>query len=149
MRGALVEFVKKYTDLVRFLLIGGTNTVIDLALYFVFANLLEIYPVFASIASTGITLIFSFFMNHHFVFRSNKRRRHTLLNFVLITLFNVWVVQSVVIFLAYHSLENISYFTDHLWTLNLVSKITGVSVSMVLNFLGYNKIFKGVSHGRE
>ncbi|NCC99952.1 MAG: GtrA family protein [Bacteroidia bacterium] len=137
------KFLRRHTTPFKFLIIGSTNTIIDLSLFMIFANFMSIYPVYSSILSTGITLMVSFFLNHHFVFKSQKKRRTTLIAFVGTTLFNVWIIQSTVIFIAYHSLENIVYFDDHIWTLNLVSKLCGVSVSTILNYLSYRKIFKG------
>lgn len=125
----------------RFLIVGSINTALDIVLYFAFANLLDFHPVPASILSTGLTMCVSFFLNHKFVFRSNKRKRHTLAQFVGVTLFNVWVVQSSVIYLALHTLDNIRYFSDHIWTLNMLAKFCGIAVSFILNFIMYRYIF--------
>jgi putative flippase GtrA len=136
-------FIQKHLHFVKFLFIGSINTALDFLLFFLFANILGLYPVLASILSTGLTLIFSFFMNHHFVFNSEHKWRQTLVKFVGITLLNVWLIQSAIIFIVLHSLRSHDYFLEHLWTLNLFSKLCGVSVSMVLNYLGYKSIFKG------
>jgi len=135
-------FVRRHESIVRFLFIGSINTLIDLSLYAIFANLLGIKPVIASIMSTGITLCFSFFMNHYFVFRSQKKKRHTALLFVSVTLFNVWIVQSLVITAVLHSFDSVAFFKDHLWTFNMFAKVCGVCVSLVLNYIGYRTIFK-------
>lgn len=141
--------LRKRTGPLRFLLVGSANTLLDFALFMLFANILSIYPVLASILSTGITLIFSFLLNHHFVFKSQKRRRHTLLSFIGVTLFNVWVIQSSVIFVVLHSLDQNKYFLDHIWTLNLFAKLCGVAVSTVLNYFSYRKIFKEDRHDQQ
>src|ERR1700690_2085390 len=97
---ALTNSLKRHTHFARFFLVGSFNTLLDFALYFIFSNLISLYPVLASILSTGLTMCVSFFLNHHFVFRSNKSKRQTVTRFVSATLFNVWVIQSAVIFLA-------------------------------------------------
>ncbi|MCY1365930.1 GtrA-like protein [compost metagenome] len=132
----------RHKGVVKFLFVGSLNTIVDLILFFIFANIFNIYAPVASIISTGLTLIMSFFLNHHFVFRSNKRRRTVAVQFVIITLVNVWLVQSSIIGFVVHSYEHTVMFADHIWTLNLVAKLCGVSVSLVLNFLGYKYIFK-------
>jgi putative flippase GtrA len=137
-----VAFVRRHASIARFLFIGSLNTLIDLTLYAIFANFIGIHPVISSILSTGITLCFSFFMNHYFVFRSSKHKRHTALQFVSITLFNVWLIQSSIIWFALHIFTPVIFFQHHHWTLNMFAKVCGVSVSLVLNYLGYRKIFR-------
>ena len=139
---SFIAFVRKHLSVVRFAFIGSINTLIDFVLYAVFANLLNIHPVAASIASTGITLCFSFLMNHYFVFKSDKRKRQTAIQFVAITLFNVWLVQSSIIWLVLHTFSDLSFFESHQWTFNMFAKLCGVSVSMILNYVGYRAVFK-------
>ena len=131
-----------HKSLVKFIGVGSLNTILDFIIFSIFANLLGVYPPLASIISTGLTLILSFFLNHHFVFRSNKKRHAVAVQFIFITLFNVWVIQSAIIALIVHSLSSTSIFSGHIWTLNLVAKLCGVAVSFVLNFIGYRYIFK-------
>lgn len=138
----LLRFANSHRGLTKFLGVGSINTLVDLVLFFVLANILEVFAPIASIISTGLTLILSFFLNHHFVFRSQKKRRSTAFQFILITLFNVWVIQTSIIWIVVHILDDIIYFDTHEWSLNLLAKLCGVSVSFVLNFLGYRYIFK-------
>ncbi len=135
--------------LVKFMFVGGINTVVDFILYSFFANILAIYPPLASIISTGLTLILSFYLNHTFVFRSQKKKRLVATQFVLITLFNVWVIQSTVIAILIHVLSPVDFFSSHQWTLNTVAKIGGVCVSFILNFIGYRYIFKDKSYDQK
>jgi putative flippase GtrA len=125
----------------KFLIVGTLNTILDLTLYFTFANWLGIYPVISSILSTGLTMIISFFLNHHFVFQSDRKRSQTAVRFVLVTLFNVWLIQSLVIFGSLHVIRNVHFFIEHKWTKNLFAKLCGVAVSFVLNFAAYRYIF--------
>ena len=138
----VISFAKSHRGFTKFLGVGSINTAVDFVLFFIFANLLSIFAPLASVLSTGITLVLSFFLNHHFVFRSQKKRRSTAVQFILITLFNVWLIQSAIIWGVVHSIGNLAYFESHEWTLNLLAKLCGVSVSFVLNFLGYRYIFR-------
>lgn len=146
----IYESIRKHRGFMKFLVVGSINTVVDLVIYFILANLSNIYPPIASIISTGLTLVLSFFLNHHFVFQSQQKKRSTAAYFILITLFNVWVIQTSIIWLIVHSLENIDFFASHLWTLNLLAKLAGVGVSFILNFIGYRYIFtQRSSHDSE
>jgi putative flippase GtrA len=138
----VVLFSRRHIGFVKFLLVGSLNTIIDISLYFLFSSLLHINPIIANILSTGITLCFSFFMNHKFVFKSQRKKRSTAIQFVAVTLFNAWVVQSAVIAGVLYTLGNTPFFLSHIWTLNLLAKLCSVGVSFILNFLGYRYIFK-------
>lgn len=137
-----IDFVAAHASLLRFLFTGSINTLLDLFLYAIFANIIGIHPVISSIISTGITLCFSYFMNHYFVFRSGKRKRQTAVWFVIVTLINVWVIQSSIIWLILHLFGSIEFFQNHLWTFNMFAKLGGVAISTVLNYIGYRKIFR-------
>lgn len=133
---------RRHIGFVKFLLVGSFNTILDISLYFFFSSILSVHPVLANILSTGITLCFSFFLNHRFVFRSARKKRTTAIQFVCITLFNGWVIQSLIIGSIVHTLGTTYFFMSHVWTLNLLAKICSVGVAFMLNFLGYRYIFK-------
>jgi len=138
----LIVLSKRHIGFVKFLLVGSFNTLLDITLYFLFSNIFDINPILANVFSTGITLCFSFLLNHKFVFRSQRKKRTTAVQFVAVTLFNAWVIQSLIIAGVVHSLGNTPFFLDHIWTLNLLAKVCSVGVSFILNFLGYRYIFK-------
>ena len=147
MNETVMNFFVKNKHLTKFAIVGGANTGLDFFLYFIAANAIGIHPVPASIISTGITMCFSFYLNHRFVFRSSKKKRHTLLQFIAITLFNVWLIQSLIIAAVINIFGDYTYFIAHVWTLNLFAKLAGVSVSMVLNFLMYRYVFYQTQEG--
>ena len=137
----LNNLYNKYEHAVKFILVGSLNTFVDLGFFFIFANILKIEAVVASILSTAIAMCLSFFLNHGFVFQSSTRKRDTVIQFVAITAFNVWLVQSIVIALSLYILKHIALFNNHKWTLNIAAKLCGVSVSFILNFIMYRYIF--------
>lgn len=133
--------IRKHLTFSRFFVVGSFNTLLDFLLFFVFANLLHITPVAASLLSTSLTMCVSFYLNHHFVFQSGKKKRQTALQFFTVTAFNVWLVQSGVIALVIRLFSNVAVFHTHTWTLNMFAKLCGVTVSFILNFLMYRYIF--------
>lgn len=141
MRQFIKKSFLKHRYFSKFLVVGTANTGVDFSIYFLLANIFYVFPVTASLVSTGITMCLSFYLNHRFVFESQKRKRHTIVQFFGVTAFNVWVVQSLVIGATLHMLDDISYFSSHIWTLNLVAKMLGIGVSLILNFLMYKYIF--------
>jgi putative flippase GtrA len=127
-------------EALRYLLVGGTNTLLDFLLFALFANVLGLYAPLANVCSTAIVVVISFFLNHRFVFRSEHSRWRTAIQFVAITLFNGWVVQAGIIALIVHFATPASTGWPE-WLINLGAKVVGTAFSMVLNFLGYRFIF--------
>ncbi len=124
----------------RYLLVGGTNTLLDFVLFALFANVLHLYAPLANVISTSIVVVISFLLNHRFVFKSEHSRARTVVQFVAITLFNGWVVQAGVIAIVVHFATPASTGLP-VWLINLTAKAIGTVFSMILNFLGYRYIF--------
>ncbi len=134
--------IRSNGNLLRFLIVGSFNTAVDLLLFFLVADVLGINVLAANIISTGITMLISFGLNHSFVFKSIKKRRETALQFFLATIFNIWLIQTLVIALILVAINHIAFFVTHKWTMNIFAKLGGIAVSFILNFLMYRYIFK-------
>lgn len=124
----------------RYLVVGSANTLLDFLLFALFANMLTIYPPLANVLSTAIVVVVSFFLNHRFVFQSQRSRRRTAIQFVVVTLFNGWVVQAGIIAIIVHFVTPASTGWPD-WLINLGAKVVGTAFSMTLNFIGYRLIF--------
>ena len=134
------SLLKKHETKLRFLLVGGTNTLIDFALLFILTAL-GVNKIVANIISTGIAFIFSFFANRQFTFKdSNKNVKRQFLYFTVITLFGLWIIQPLVILFVTNILSSTS-LNDQL-TL-FIGKVIATVVSLIWNYLFYSKlIFK-------
>ena len=110
---------------IRFLLVGGTNTAIDFGLLFIL-NSFGLPRVSSNTISTGVAFIFSFFANRNFTFSANSgniKKQMTL--FIIVTLFDLWVIQPIIISL----ISNL-----------LVGKIIATAVTLVWNYLFYSRL---------
>lgn len=128
--------LKKHETKVRFLLVGGTNTVLDFALLFLFTGL-GLNKVVANIASTGIAFIFSFFANRKFTFKDsskNVRRQFTI--FALVTLSGLWILQPIIILIATNFLDGTMDSNASLF----VAKVLATLVSLVWNYILYSRL---------
>ncbi len=139
------NLIKKHIYFSKFLVVGSINTLVDIIFFFIFANLLLINPIISNILSTSISMCLSFYLNHLLVFKSNKKKRQTILHFIIVTVFNVWLIQSIVIDLALNIMKHISYLEGHHWIINMLAKFSGICVSFILNFIMYKRIFKNAS----
>jgi putative flippase GtrA len=101
------------------------------------ANLFGVYPVVASICSTGIALVVSFFLNSTFVFRSRLKRAKTMPMFVGVSIVTGWGLQSIVIFFGVGALKFLGGDLA-----NLGAKVIAIGIGMIVNYFAYRWIFK-------
>lgn len=121
----------------RFVVTGGINTSLDFGLLFVL-RFLGLPVVTANIISTTISFVFSFFANRTYTFKSNGNDlKRELILFTLVTLFGLWVLQTLVIkgvllALAPTPLEaSLQLF---------IAKIIATMFSLSWNYLLYSRI---------
>jgi putative flippase GtrA len=124
----------------RYLLVGGFNTLLDLGLFTLFAVVVELDPLIANILSTSITLCVSYLLNRVFVFRTERSIQRTAVQFVAVTLISGLVVQSAVIWviMGLGAVIVPGLPTDVLAPL---AKICAMGVGMGSNYLGYRWLF--------
>lgn len=131
------KLLKKHAQKVRFVIVGGLNTVLDFALLFLFVNL-GINKFVANYLSTGISMIFSFFVNKSFTFKhkeGNAKKQFVL--FLAITIAGLWVIQPIVIWIV---TGMISPFLDNSQVILFIAKVIATGASLVWNYLLYSKL---------
>lgn len=121
---------------IRFVLVGISNTVLD----FVVLNVLlfcGINILFANTISTGIAMLYSFFMNKKWTFRNagNNYIREVILFFIF-TIIGIWVIQNGCIYLLNlivpdFGLPEVIY--------NNAIKLAASIPSLTWNYLTYNR----------
>lgn len=125
----------KHGEKLKFLFVGGINTVLDFLIYGLLANILGVYVIVANMISTLICMTVSFFLNYTFVWKSKKSKRQTAPRFLAVSLISAWIIQSGIIWIA-----TSIFGTDDIT--NLIAKIIGITCGMIFNFFGYKYIFK-------
>lgn len=134
---SLTKRLKIDPQVIRYSAVGTFNTIIDFGLLFTLRALG--FPVeLANICSTGTAFIISFFMNKKYTFKTTDTSvvREIIL-FVLVTLFGLWVLQTIVINL----MMPISLHVFHSQDLALLaSKLLATGVSLIWNYTLYNKL---------
>lgn len=136
-------------EALRYVVVGSFNSILDLALFSLFAVVVGLPPVVANVLSTCITLCVSFFLNHRFVFKSDRTGWKVFIPFVAVTLVSGLLIQSAVIWGVIH-LAGIVVPTASSAVVAPVSKVCAMGVGMISNFLGYRLLFHGPSRpGRD
>lgn len=133
----------------RFVLVGVLNTAIDFGALFALTALgLQVVP--ANMISTALALSFSFLANRSFTFGAagGGGAVGQAVKFLLVTLFGLWVLQPLVL------LAGTALLGDPLGphASLLVSKVVATIVSMVWNYLLYDRfVFRSSARaeGRE
>ena len=119
---------------IKFATIGAFNTALDFAILFSL-KALGINVAFSNIVSTGVTFILSFILNKKITFNStNKTKQENIkefLSFTIITLFGLWVIQTLVIYIITSILSNILISNITLF----IAKIIATIFSLIWNFV--------------
>ena len=127
----------KNRQLVRFVAVGLVNTALDFGILLILTHL-GVDKLIANIISSTTAFIFSFFANKKYTFKATDTNivREMVL-FVIVTLFGLWVLQTIVIWLTMPftttALHNASYAL-------LASKLVATVVSMTWNYLLYSRL---------
>lgn len=137
-----MELVKKHAQKIRFGIVGLANTALDFILLFLFVSLgLDKIP--ANYLSTGLSFIFSFFVNKKFTFRSkggNAKKQFVI--FLLVTMFGLWVIQPLVIAGVSALLISTGWSSA---IILFVAKVIATVASLVWNYLFYSRLVFKVS----
>jgi len=132
----------------KYVLVGGFNTLLDLGLFSLFSIGFGIMPVVANIMSTCVVMCVSYVLNRRFVFQSDASVARSSVQFVAVTLFSGWVVQSGVIWAVTHLLAWwVSSDRQDLWA--VLAKVCAMGVGMVSNYIGYHWLFRGGKQTKE
>ena len=135
MKEKLKKLSAKHGEKIRFLVVGGFNTVLDFAIFGVLANIVGIDKVVANIISTAICVTISFVLNYKFVWKSEKSIAATAVGFLAVSLFSAWVVQSLVI-------TGVTAVIGESSFAKLFAKACCSGTGMITNYFGYKFVFK-------
>jgi len=125
----------------RFVIVGGANTLIDFAFYNLFSKIFTLALPLANMISSFIAMLFSFFMNKKWTFRSSgKNYLREVMLFFIFTIISIWVIQSGTIWLIEKSFSTVDW--QNFWLKNLLKVIASVP-SLTWNYLTYDRfVFK-------
>lgn len=136
---------KRDKKVITFAAIGIFNTLFDMALYVVVQQLTGSI-IIANIVATSAALIGSYLLNSKLTFKAKKWTVKSFVLFVAVTIFGLWVLQTGVIYLL---TPVVGVIPEFLWRLFgpleeiakiLAPKIAATVVTVVWNFLWYNKV---------
>ena len=124
----IIKMYGKYKEAIDYLFWGGVTFVLSLVLFYLFANVMDIYEQIANILSWIICVIFTYFTNRTFVFKSKKRGFRK-----VVTEFTDFVTARILTLV----IENMILFVmiDLLNIHNMLAKLVGQFVVIVSNYI--------------
>lgn len=127
-------------QLIRFAIVGSFNTLLDVALLFLFVYALHLDKYLSNVLSTGICLVVSFVLNRKWTFRSDGHQARQFVAFLVVTLLGLWVVQTLLIWGVTALLR--PWLEGPL--LLLIAKLVATVGSLTWNYVLYAKfVFRG------
>lgn len=121
---------------IRFLVVGAVATLLDFGLLFVFSEKILLPVIIANIGSTAIAFCFSFFANKKYTFRTKETNLvREIVLFSIVTLFGLWVLQSLVIHFVLPVLNNF----EPAFAL-LIAKLLATVITTIWNYLLYSRV---------
>ncbi|MDD2518764.1 MAG: YfhO family protein [Bacilli bacterium] len=69
--GFFINIYNKYEEIINYLIAGGLTTVVSISSYAVFAKLMNINYIISSVLSFVLAVVFAYFVNKIFVFKTN------------------------------------------------------------------------------
>lgn len=127
----------KNSQVVRFATVGGLNTAIDFGILFTM-RAVGLPEVGANLVSTTVSFVFSFVANKKYTFRTRDTDvKREMMLFVVVTLFGLWVLQSIIIALVSPALIPLG-LNDA--TRLLIAKVIATIVSLVWNYVLYSRL---------
>jgi putative flippase GtrA len=129
--------LKNKDQKLRFGAVGVINTLIDMGLLFTLKAFgLPTIP--ANIISTTAAFCFSFFANKKYTFHTTKTNvKREIALFIIVTLFGLWVIQTIVIQIMTFLLASTSLSSD---LILLAAKATAILASLIWNYTLYSRV---------
>ena len=132
------EIAKKHADKLRFAIVGGVNTALDFSILFTLTMFIGIPKELANFISTFVAFLFSFFANKKYTFKStSKNLKKQFLLFTIVTLFGLWVIQTIIIATITPIFTNIGVNKP---AALLISKLIATVASLIWNYTLYSKV---------
>ena len=132
------EVVKKHADKLRFAIVGSVNTTLDFSILFILTMLFNISKELANFISTSVSFLFSFFANKKYTFKStSKNLKRQFLLFTIVTLFGLWVIQTIIIAAITPVFTNLGINKP---AALLISKLIATAASLIWNYTLYSKV---------
>lgn len=129
--------IKNKAEKMRFMTVGAFNTIIDFGLLFSLKSL-GFPEIPSNVVSSTTAFVISFFLNKKVTFRTTSTNvKREIVLFVAVTLFGLWVIQSLIIWIILSLEHNLTL--DETLKL-LIAKLVATGVTLIWNYFLYSRV---------
>lgn len=129
------------SEKVRFVLVGGVNTITDFTILFMLVKVFGVVVFAANIVSTSVAIAVSYLLNKNAVFgASGQTSRRQVVLFVAITLVGLWGIQTIVIAVVSVLLHSLFALDSHDVVVLFVAKVLATVITLVWNYVWYSRV---------
>jgi putative flippase GtrA len=122
---------------IRFGLVSSISTTIDFCILLTLTSF-GFSIIGANFISTSISFIFSFFASKKYAFKTPDRHiKHEAIKFVIITLFGIWAIQPLLIWLLEPFIRG---FGLHGILVVVIAKLIASTATFIWNYLFYTRL---------
>lgn len=129
---------KLISQIIKFCLVGGLNSAIDIGIYTLLTHL-GLPLLVANTTSTTVAMVVSYFLNSRYTFEERHLTTQRIILFIVITATGQWVLQPLVILASTDLLQLTSLGLPKLATI-IIPKMVAIAVTLLWNFVWYRLV---------
>lgn len=123
-----IAFLKKYKEIILYLVVGGLTTLINVAAYWIFAHPVSLNTVISTVLAWFVSVLFAFFANKIFVFGSKSYEKKIFAKEMLLFFVSRAATGALDVAIMY-------VFVDLLLFNDVVMKIISNVIIIILNYV--------------
>lgn len=137
--------MKKHGDKVRYLAVGGFNTIVDIAILVALTKFFGVDKYIGNIFSSSVAMTISFYLNRKITFKDNSAVNKTkIFIFIAINIVGAWMIQPAVLFMTglIHFSKIIPIIGPDLDL--VICKCIAIGIALIWNYFMYRSfVFNG------
>ena len=122
---------KLLIQIIKFLIVGGTATIIDFFMFFILHDLIKQNTIISNIASFSISLIYNYIISIKWVFNVKKESKTNFLIFLIFSLIGL-IINTIIVYIT---IEKLKWYS-------LLCKVIATSIVMIFNFITRKKFLE-------
>ena len=122
---------KLLIQIIKFLIVGGTATIIDFFMFFILHDLIKQNTIISNIASFSLSLIYNYIISIKWVFNVKKESKTNFLIFLIFSLIGL-IINTIIVYIT---IEKLKWYS-------LLCKVIATSIVMIFNFITRKKFLE-------
>ncbi len=124
----------------RFASVGLINTAIDVILFVLLSNVLNLHLVVANTLSTSAALMVGYLLHSTYTFQGVGKNKRVFITYIGVTLVGLWILQPLVITVLTPVFMANPFLSVSRDTALFLAKGASIAVSLLWNYIWYSKV---------